>query len=99
MSPWRAIIAFSDTDSVSDDWSWFYSEIRDAGAAAGYEVRYAGPAVDGVAIERAGATVDVTAFRHHRHGYVLAAQDREPEFQPYDQPAVVLDAAARYFGA
>jgi hypothetical protein len=99
--PWRAIVAFSDTDAVSDDWSWFYSEIRAAGAAAGVGVRYAGPEVDEVAIDMPGAPaarVDITPFRHHAHGYVLAEEGREPHYQPYDQPTVVLRAAAEYFG-
>jgi len=93
-SGWRVVIAFNDTEAVSDDWSWYYSELRDAGRAAGLHVAH-----DPVGTQDPPASlVDLEPYRSHGLGYVLAEEGREPRFVPYDVPRVVLGAVSEYFG-
>lgn len=92
--PWRVVVAFNDTEPVSDDWSWFYSQLRDACRDTGVRVAH-----DPAGTQAPPASlVDLEPFREHRLGYVLAEEGREPRFVPYDTPHVVLGAVSDYFG-
>jgi hypothetical protein len=91
-TPRRAIVAFTDTEDVSEDWTWFFHDLRTACAGTGIVVASAGPGVDRV------AAVDITPFRARRRGYVFFEDGREPRFQPYDQARIVLERASEYFG-
>jgi hypothetical protein len=96
-TPRRAIVAFTDTEDVSDDWTWFLHDLRAACAGSGIVVASAAPGADQVAAGP-GAPVDIAEFRHRRRGYVFVEDGRAPRFQPYDQARVVLERASEYFG-
>ncbi len=92
--PWRVVVAFNDSEVVSDDWSWYYSELRTACRGAGVSVAHEPAGTQ----DPPASLVDLAPFRAHRLGYVLAAEGREPRFVPYDVPRVVLGAVSEYFG-
>lgn len=96
MTHWRAIVAFTDTDDVSDDWNWFYGDIRDACAGTDVHVAYAEPGVDEVVV--GPARVGIAEFRVHRKGYLFMESGRETVFVPYDQSRITLQRAAEHFG-
>ena len=96
-NPRRAIIAFTDTDAVSEDWTWFLFSLRRACRDTGVVVVSAGPGVDEVVVGP-GPPVSVAPFRHRRRGYVFVQDDRAPQLESYDQVRVVLEHASEYFG-
>jgi hypothetical protein len=92
--PWRVVVAFNDSDHVSDDWSWYYSELRDACRGTGVHVAHEPAGTH----DPPASLVDLEPFREHRLGYILAEEGQEPRFVPYDVPRVVLGAVSEYFG-
>lgn len=104
---WRAIVAFTDTEAVSEDWNWFLQDIRNAvdraEAAEGVEIQviYAGPGVKTVVIgprDTPLARIDIGRYREHGKGYLFIENERRIDFHPYGQSADTLRAASEYFG-
>ena len=92
--PWRVVVAFNDGEKVSDDWSWYYSRLRDACRGSGVRVAHHPAGTQ----HPPASLVDLEPFREHRLGYVLAEEGREPRFVAYDMPDVVLAEISEYFG-
>lgn len=98
---WRAIVAFNETDDVSEDWSWFYSDVREACDGTDVFVVYAGPGVQEVEIAPNDETVtrvSIAEFRSEPRGYLFMESGRETRFQEYDQSQILLRQASDYFG-
>jgi len=98
---WRAIIAFTDTEKVSEDWNWFYADIKNACEKKGILVIHAGPQDKRVAIGPADepfTVIDISDYFKHGKGYLFVVKGKEMEYQKYDQSFIVLKKAAGYFG-
>lgn len=100
---WHAIVAFTDTGAVSEDWNWFLDDIRKAAAAAKEDIQvvHAGPGVKTVVIgpeDAPLARIDIGRYRKHSKGYLFIENGRETLYQPYGQSADTLRAASGYFG-
>lgn len=101
---WRAIVAFTSTEAVSEDWNWFYEDIRKAAHGmkdANIQVIYAGPNDRLVVIGPADAplaTIDIGEYFAHGKGYLFMENGRDIRYQPYGQSADTLREASDYFG-
>lgn len=97
---WRAIIAFTDREAVSEDWNWFFGDLLEACKGTDIFVVHAGPGQTQVAVgprDRPLATIDLSPHRGHRHGYLFVEAGREARYEKYDQSFVVLEKASEYF--
>ncbi len=98
---WRAIIAFSETDSVSEDWNWIYSDIRVAGQNKDIFVIYAGPKNKHIPIgpkEEPLSIIDISTYFKYKNGYIFAESGREMRYQEYGLSNQILKSASEYFG-
>jgi hypothetical protein len=98
---WRAIIAFSDTDSVSEDWNWIYSDIQTACQDKDIFVIYAGPENKHIPIgpkEEPLSIIDISMYYKYGNGYIFAESGREMKYQEYSLSNKILESASEYFG-
>lgn len=99
---WKAIVAFNNSESISEDWSWFYGDIIEACQGKGIYVLHVqdgqskvsiGPKIEPVAV------VDITSFLDdHEMGYLFIAEGQKIKYQEYNMPDIVLEKASEYFG-
>lgn len=95
----RAIVAINDSVEVSDDWNWFFDDIRTACERKGIQVVHADVGEQTIRIgpDAQPVIVELAAYRELRKGYLFVETGRQYFFQNYDQSDVVLEAAAKYF--
>jgi hypothetical protein len=97
---WRAIVAFTDSDTVSEDWNWFFGDILTACKGKTIFVIHAGPQNKQIVIgpkDNPMAFVDISGYFEHHKGYIFMEDGREVKYQPYDESSSVLTAASDYF--
>lgn len=95
----RAIIAVTDTENVSEDWNWFYTDIRQACEGTDIQMFHAqDPYLTIHTDHRDSLTIDLSHYSQGHRGYLFVETGREYVFQAYDQSNSVLAAASVYFG-
>lgn len=101
-SAWRAIIAFNDNRDVTEDWGWFFGDIKEAFQDKGVFVVYAefnNPIVSIGSRDTPIATIDITDYLEKYHmGYLFVREGDRPRYHNYDQSVVVVKSASEYFG-
>lgn len=100
---WRVMIAIDGGGDISEDWNWFWGDLKTACEDDGILMVYAQPddlinpafavVQDGISL----TTVDLSAYRTMR-GYLLIKERHAPYFLVYDQPDVILAQASAYYG-
>ena len=98
--PYRAFIAYhSEPDSVSEDWSWFYSELSEVLTPHGILITEARPEdYSSVTISEHGETLDITPYMQNEYnGYVVVEEGKAPKYVEYNQPFNVLEVLRNYY--
>ena len=95
----RAIIAIN-TSEISEDWNWFFDDIRKACEGKGIQVVHADSGYQTIRIgpEEQPVAIDLSVYAEFRKGYLFVETGRQYLFQAYDQSDVVLEEASNYFG-
>lgn len=96
----RAIVAFTETEEVGEDWSWFFSDIEKACEPFDIAVVYIPPYQDTISIKgpEGSETVDISDFRKYHRGYLFITPNKPIQYQPYNQSYLALENASIYFG-
>ena len=98
---WRAIIAFSNTNEVSEDWNWFFNDIENACKNKGIYVIYAGPDDNKVKIgegKKPLAVIDISKYLLEKEiGYLFIENGEKIIFQEYNYVSIVLENASNFF--
>lgn len=98
---WQAIIAFTNTDEVSEDWNWFYGDITDACINKGIFVAHSKVNNKYVDVGPTGKPIfqiDISEYTtEHTSGYLFLEKDRKIKYFNYDQSHETLLKADKYF--
>jgi len=95
----RAIVAINNGE-ISEDWNWFFDDIRRACEGKGIQVVHAGAGDRTIRVgpAEAAVTIDLRPYAQGQKGYLFVETGREYLFQAYDQSRIVLEKASSYFG-
>jgi hypothetical protein len=98
---WRAIIAFTNTDKVSEDWNWFYGDITDACLNKGIYVAHAEVNDNYVDVGPLGKPIlqiNISKYTmEYTSGYLFLEKGRKIQYFKYDLSNETLRKASKYF--
>ncbi|MCP4136913.1 MAG: SH3 domain-containing protein [bacterium] len=96
----KAIIVFTDTDDVSEDWNWFYSDIMDACKGKNIYVSHSQLNKNMVPIgprEHPYDFIDIATYLKTKQAGYLFIHNKKIKYEVYDLSDFTLDKAGKFF--